>query len=125
MATKREQITKRFSALLLFQFRVMVDGDPGKRRICEKRIIHFRARNGRSALEHAKTRGRESEYHYKNSQGNDVFFEFIGVKDLMGLGAECEDDEVWYQIVQMMTPMERKSQIIPPESELAAILNKE
>ena len=112
---------KRVAAMLLFQFRVMVDGDPGKRRICEKRIINFRAANGRAALAAAKRRGREAQYSYRNNDGNPVHFEFVGVQDLCCLDPVCEPDEVWYDIVHLVTPMERKNKLIPRESELRAL----
>lgn len=114
---------KRYSASLLFQFRVV--GDAGKRRTCEKRVITFRAAHGRSALTEAKKRGRTGEYSYRNTRGDRVYFEFIGVRELLCLDPECANDEVWYQIVEMMTPMERKKSLIPPESDLSAIRNNE
>ena len=123
MKAKTEK--KRFAAMLLFQFRVMVDGNPGKRRLCEKRIINFTARSGRAALAAAKRRGRAAQHSYRNSDGNPVHFEFIGVQELLCLDPACESDEVWYDIVRLHTPMERKSKLIPPESELEAIGNKE
>ena len=52
----------RYSALLLFQFRVMVDGDPGRRRVCEERILHFRARSAKKALATAKRRGKAAKF---------------------------------------------------------------
>jgi hypothetical protein len=118
--SKANDQLQRYSACLLFQFRVVVDGDSGKRRLCEKRIIHFRATDPRAALRHAKLRGKEAEHAYRNSDGNRVSFEFIGVRDLLHCGAECEGDEVWYQICELLTPMERKDTLIPAEGELAA-----
>jgi hypothetical protein len=117
--------TRRYSAALLFQFRVMTDGSPGKRRLCEKRIIHFRSTEGLSALAEAKRRGHAVEHDYKNSDGNRVFFEFIGVLELMCCDPSCERDEVWYELVEMLKPMERKRKLIPPESELSTIRNLE
>ena len=122
---KTENEEKRYAAMLLFQFRVMVAGKPGKRRLCEKRIVNFAARSGRAALTKAKRRGRAAQHSYRNSDGNPVHFEFIGVQDLLCLDPACEPDEVWYDIVQLQTPMERRSKLIPPESELEAIRNKE
>lgn len=121
----KEQKLKRFSAALLFQFRVMVDRSPGKRRICEKRIIHFKASNAQRALVHAKKRGHEGEHSYKNSAGNKVFFEFIGVRDLLCCSDECDSDEVWYQILELVQPMERRKKLIPAESQLCAIRNND
>ena len=110
---------------MLFQYRVMVSGSPGKRRLCEKRIIHFRVSHARSALAHAKRRGKEAQHHYCNNEGNPVFFEFVGVRDLIGCDPACEPDEVWYQTMEMVEPMEKRRRLIPPESQLCAIRNDE
>ncbi|HJT79452.1 MAG TPA: DUF4288 domain-containing protein [Gemmataceae bacterium] len=109
---------QRFAAKLLFQFRVDVDGDPGKRRTCEERIINFSARSPRDALQRAKRRGKKGEHSYKNSDGNTVFFEFVGIIDLMSLGVEAEADEVWYDIRERLLPMERRDKIIPADDVL-------
>jgi hypothetical protein len=112
---------KRYAAKLMFQFRVTIDGDPGKRRLCEQRIIAFEAGSARRALAFAKRKGRAAQFHYSNSDDNPVHFEFIGVMDLLCLGLECEEDEVWYDIVEHLLPKERKGKFIPPECELNAI----
>jgi hypothetical protein len=122
---KRPSSLKRYSAALLFQYRVVADGVVNHRRTCEKRIIHFQATDSRTALRHAKKRGREAEHRWKNKEGSEVFFEFVGVRDLIGCDPACEPDEVWYQIVEMMTPMERRKTLIPSESKLCAIRNHE
>ena len=77
--------------------------------------------SAKQALAKAKRKGKKSEFHYKNDDDNPVYFEFIGVLDLLELGLECEDDEVWYDIVQRLLPSERRSKLIPPEAELNAI----
>ena len=122
---KRKEQDKRYSASLLFQYRVMVNGDPGRRRLCEKRVITFRAGHGRAALAEAKKRGRGAQHSYKNAQGNRVHFEFVGVRELLCLDPACASDEVWYQIVELMTPMERKKALIPPKARLNAIRNND
>lgn len=98
--------------MLLFQWRVMVGGDPGSHRLCEQRIINFRSRDDASALVEAKKRGRSACFRYRNSDGNPVHFEFVGVLDLLDLGAECSPDEVWYDIVQLIKPMERRKELL-------------
>jgi hypothetical protein len=113
----------RYSAKLLFQFRVDVDGDPGKRRFCEERIVVIQAKSAQDAVEKSRRRGERAEHSCINDSGNTVNFEFIGIIDLLLLGAECEDDEVWYEIRKRMLPMERRDQLVPPESELNAIRN--
>ena len=113
----------RYAAKLLFQFRVSINGDSGKRRICEERIVVLTAQSAKHALRAAKRKGRESQHQYKNSDGNPVFFEFVGVMELLDLGIGCKVDEVWYDIVERLHPMERRDKWIPPESELCALRN--
>lgn len=115
----------RYGAKLLFQFRVTVDGSPGIRRICEERIINFSATDARAALKEAKRRGRAAQHSYRNNHGNPVYFQFLGVMELLCLGVECDDDEVWYDILERVTPKERSRKFIPPESKLHAIRNNE
>ncbi len=115
----------RFAALLLFQFRVETGGISNRRRTCEKRLLLLQAPSARAALRLAKQRGRQSQYHYCNAQGGVVYFEFVGVLDLLGLGVECEPDEAWYGICEMLEPMERRGRILPPEAGLQAIAEED
>lgn len=114
----------RYAAKLLFQFRVTTAAGDGKRRTCEERIVLIEASTARKALAQAKRRGKLAQHDYANSEGNAVHFEFVGVLELKGLGVECEDDEVWYDITERLSPMERKAEIIPPDSQLCAIRNE-
>jgi hypothetical protein len=50
-----------------------------------------------------------------------VHFEFVGVLDLLELGVECDADEVWYDIVERVRPMERRHAILPKENDLSAL----
>src|SRR5262249_53698728 len=111
----------RYAAKLLFQFRVMVDGKPNKKRTCEERVIVLSAETADAALKKAKAYGKAAKHTYKNNYGNSVHFELVGILDLLRLGAECEDDEVWYDITERLEPMERRRSIIPPEKKLNAI----
>ena len=113
----------RYAAKLLFQYRVDVDGDPGKRRVCEERIVVFEAKDAHAALKKSQRRGKHAEHSYSNDRGNTVYFEFIGIIDLLELGIECDEDEVWYDIRERMLPMESRKKLIPPEHELNAIRN--
>jgi hypothetical protein len=110
----------RFAALLLFQFRVETGGGSNRRRTCEKRLLLLRTANARAALRLAKQRGRQAQHRYRNDAGGVVHFEFVGVLDLLHLGIECEPDEVWYDICEMLEPMERRDRILPPEESLQA-----
>lgn len=111
----------RYAAMLLFQFRVVSNGKSNQRRTCEKRLIGFKAKDARTALRYAKLRGREAECSYRNTDGGTVHFEFVGLQDLLHLGSECDRDEVWYDIVELVQPMERRGRLIPPEAELQAL----
>ena len=113
----------RYAAKLLFQFHVAVKGDPGKFRVCEERIINFKSRSPREALRSAKLQGKRGEHAYKNTEGNKVSFQFVGVLDLMSLGIECDAEEVWYDIRDRLLPMERRARIVPTERDLLTRLN--
>ncbi len=115
---------EQYSARLLFQFRVETQGSPGKRRLCEERILHFRAGSGWEALALAKQKGGLAEHHYLNSDDDTIFFEFVGMMELLHLGTECDEDEVWYEITERLVPMERKDRLVPPEEELQVIRNE-
>jgi hypothetical protein len=111
----------KFAAKLLFQFRVEHNGESNIMRTCEERIIVFLASTPRSALATAKRRGKAVQHRYLNDAGATVHFEFVGLLDLLHLGVECEEDEVWYSITQRKLPMERAAAILPAESELSAV----
>jgi hypothetical protein len=122
---KKSRTGGRYAAKLLFQYRVMVDGLPGKRRTCEERIITIPSRDGRAALGEAKRQGRAAQHNYKNSDGNSVHFEFVGVMELLRLDTVCEPNEVWYDITERLRPMERRASVLPLERSLSAIRNRE
>jgi len=119
--SKNSTTKLRYSARLLFQYRVVTAGRTGKRRLCEERIITFTAPYAQAALREAKKRARAAQHDYENSDGGHVHFEFVGVLELLCLDPQCEADEVWYRTVERITPMERRATLIPPESELNAI----
>jgi hypothetical protein len=112
---------ERFAAKLLFQYRVLVDGKPNVMRTCEERMIVLRARSARLALSAANRRGKGAELEYTNSDDNPVLFEFVGVLDLLHLGPECEEDEVWYDIKLMKLPKERAKELLPAPQKLNAV----
>lgn len=109
---------KKFSAMLFSQFRVRIKGKSNKKRDCERRIITFLSTGANEAYSFAEKKGKESEFNYLNDEGNKVFFEFIGVMDLLELGVECDKGEVWYDVKEYLTPMERKNSLIPKKNKL-------
>lgn len=116
---------KRYSAKLLFQFRAdLGNGKSDIMRRCEERMILIPARSAIPALNKAKRYGKKSEFTGEAEAGNAIYFEFIGVLDLLELGIECDPDEVWYDIIRLKQPSERRNELIPPESELNAIADE-
>ena len=116
---------KQYSAKLLFQFRVRIGTEDGKKRLCEERVVLISATSGVAALKKAKQKGKAEEHDYKNSEGNRVYFECVGVMELLCLSTVSSEGEVWYEIKERLLPMERKHELIMPESELNAIRNNE
>ena len=112
---------RRYSAKLLFQYRVDIAGVSGRMRYVETRITTMHAATARKALASFKKSARSEQASFRNDDGNTVFIEFIGVADMMELGPECEESEVWYEVKPMLTPMERKDRLIPDERQLSAI----
>jgi hypothetical protein len=107
--------------MLLFQWKFLVNGRPETRRLCEQRILNFDARDAWSALREARRRGRAAQYWSTNTSGQRFYFQFIGVLDLLTLGVECDESEVWYDIMTLVKPMERRQQLVPAPSHLSAM----
>jgi len=111
---------QRYAAKLLFQYRVRVHGEDNKRRTCEERIINITAEDPEAALKKVKIYGKSEQHSYRNSYGNKVSFEFVGIMDMMHLGSEAQKEEVWYEIKEYLTPKERKEKLLPKEKNLHA-----
>jgi hypothetical protein len=110
-----------YTAKLLFEWYIVVDGTAGLRRLCEERMVLIQEANAFAALREARRLGRGAQYRSKNSDGSPVHFRFVGVLDLLHLGVECSPNEVWYDIVERLRPMERRNTLLPPEEQLSAI----
>lgn len=110
----------QYSAKLLFQWRPVRNGKSRKRRVCEERIVTFPARSPKSALSKAKRIGRSEEF-TDSRDGADIFFEFVGVLELMDVSISYDEGEVWWELVERVQPSERRASLIPPEHELEAL----
>jgi hypothetical protein len=108
----------RFSAKLLFQYRVARPDREIRRRWCEERTITFDERSPRRAIAYAAKIGRNATFTFRNQHDNTVSFEFIGIEDMISLGPECETGEVWYDVFQLLVPDERRDQHVRSEKEL-------
>ncbi len=107
-----------YAAMLLFQFRVVKNEISNKRRICEERIIHLNADSPEAALDLASKRGREEEFDYEDGDKH-IWFEFIGVSELIDLLSIENEDEVWSRFIEKVSPMERKDRVIRSRDQLA------
>ena len=112
---------EKYAAKLLYQYEAVNPRLRGKRRLCEESTILIHARSAKEALRLAKRHARRRYFTFRTVDGVKVGFQFVGVRDLMRLGMECEPEEVWYDIVQLVRPMERRRKLIPAEHKLNAI----
>ncbi len=104
----------RYAGKLLFDW----NPDPvtGSRiiRLSEERIIIFAARSARDAVKRAKRLGRQGELRYDGGQR----LRFVGVLQLMELGIECGEGEVWWEFRRRRRAKERVRALIPAEKNL-------
>ncbi len=104
----------RYAVKLLFDW----NPDPvtGSRvmRLSEERIIVFTARSARAALERAKHLGRRGELKYEGG----LRLRFVGVLQLMELGVECAEGEVWWEFRRRRLAKERARVVVPAEKTL-------
>ncbi len=108
---------KKYSVKLLFQYRIESNLNE-KMRICEEKILIFLIKEDEDIILVSNQKAKEQEFDFINDDGNKVFYEFIGILDVCHLGNEVEDNEVWYNIKTMLTPMERKNKILPSIDQL-------
>ena len=104
----------RYAAKLLFDW----NPDPitGGRvmRISEERILVFSARSARASLVKAKRLGREAELRYDSGHR----LRFVGILQLMELGVECAEGEVWWELRRRRRAKERAKALLPAARDL-------
>ena|SRR2546426_349742 len=103
----------RYAAKLLFQWNAMPGGRASSRRVCEERIINFRAATPRAALAKAKSIGKRGSF-----RSGTIRFQFVGILQLMELGFESGPAEAWWELSYRMRPLERRGSILPREKDL-------
>ena len=106
----------RYAAKLLFDW----NPDPitGGRvmRLSEERIVVFPARSARAAVVKAKRLGREAELRYDSGHR----LRFVGILQLMELGFESAEGEVWWELRRRRRAKERAKALLPAERDLWA-----
>ena len=119
-AVSAHQELNRYAAKMLFQYRFYTEPVVSYR-IVEERIVLITSKSSRDAYNLFTKKGKSYERKFKNDEGEEGRFEFIGIQEMVHLGIECEDDEVWYSLKKMKLPMERCKKFIPEKSNLSAI----
>ena len=109
-----------FAAKLLFQYRVVRGGKSNRKRVCEERIVLLKGRDPLEASRRARATGRGEEFRHQ-IDGGAVFFEFVGILDLVELERARETNEVWSRLHERLLPFERRRQLVPPERALTAV----
>jgi hypothetical protein len=102
----------------LFQWRVLRGLRVNQRRVCEERIVTFRAASPEAALARATRLGKEGEYR-EERDGKRIHFEFVGVLQLMDLLVD-DPIEVWWELRERLRPMERRRRLLPAKRNLYA-----
>jgi len=113
-----------YAAALLSQCRVVVNGISNRMRPCSTEIHLLRAKSDGDALRLAKKIGKSKEVSYKNTDGNMVHAEFIGISAMEDVTFESRFDEVWGWAGSMLNPMERKSSLTVSDEEILKRLKK-
>jgi hypothetical protein len=111
---------RRFAGVLFFQFRTVRDGKSNQRRICEERTVLIEAAAPKQAVQKLTSLGKLEQYDYSASSRERIFFEFIGIRELLELGGEESENEVWWRLFEAIRPNERRSRWIPKTAELRA-----
>lgn len=108
-----------YAAKLLFQFR-FEDEPRDAYRMTEERTILLQASSANAAFHLFNKLGRSEKRTSFNDEGEKYFFEFIGITDMIHLGLECGENEVWYSMKRLKSPMERREAFVPKKEKLAA-----
>jgi hypothetical protein len=112
----------KYSAKLLFQFRVEKNKVSNKKRLCEEKIIMVNANNAIEAYNKISRSGKSLQHNYKNSIGENVYYELVGIIEILKIDESFDENEVWYEHKRMLLPKERKNKIIPNKRQLSAFV---
>jgi hypothetical protein len=111
---------KYFAARLLFQYRVVIKrtGESNKIRPCSDTVTITCASTFKKALRQFKQIGKEQSTHYVNTDGNEVFVEFVGIIKMIEITSHLVNNETWLSFGELLMPMERKEKFILSDDEI-------
>jgi len=78
-------------------------------RLTEERIVVFEARSARASIERAQRLGKQGQVRYRSGHR----LRFVGVLQLMELGLECAEGEVWWEFRRRRRAKERAKVLLP------------
>ena len=104
----------RYAVKLLFDWNRHPVTGSRVTRLSEERIIVFDARSARAAVRRAKRLGRQGDLRY----GGGLRLRFVGILQLMELGFECAEGEVWWEFRHRRRTKERARTLLPAEKAL-------
>lgn len=114
----RRRRADRYGAKLLFQWRPVRAGRSKRFRLCEERTIVLQARSAEDAWRKANEIGRRENFSHPIPHGKGtVHFEFVGIVGLEALSS-LDDHEVYYELLSMVAPMERRDVVVPRKKDL-------
>ncbi|MDO4627792.1 MAG: hypothetical protein Q4C70_01275 [Planctomycetia bacterium] len=113
-------MSQKLALKLLFQFRIPIDGDSGVYRRCEERYVMLNVQDGEDinqVIDQFYKKIKKEDYVYQNTNGDQVFFEFVGVMDYI-VWDYREENEFWYDYRTRKLPMENKTKLTLSKREL-------
>src|SRR5262247_4924224 len=78
------------------------------KRLSEERIVVFPARSARASVERAKRLGKRAELRFDSGHR----LRFVGILQLMELGVECAEGEVWWELRRRYQAKERARKLL-------------
>ncbi len=110
---------EQYSCKLLFQWNPFKDGEAfRKRRVCEEKIYSYPSKSPEDALAKAKALGEEECFDHETEEGH-VYYQFVGVIELIQLIDYNEGTELWYEMSEKLIKDGNFEYLVPKEKELA------
>lgn len=101
MCEARMNATNKFTASLVFRYRILDNESPNHdAEIVEKRLFTCTAESESSAEGYFNSRGRECEDSYFNVSGKQVQYQFLGIQEIQQHDSTVfEEDEIWLEVL--------------------------
>lgn len=119
-----EKKLRRYSAKMLFVYKVFEEDDPSLEMLYESRIVVCKAVSAQAALSWFKRLGVDLQWDGLNDEGRKCGTLFLGVQELLRMDdVASSEDEVWYDVFYAHSGS--KETETPLDSDLNAIAHNE